>query len=177
MHIAGEVDDMPQVKIREMALTDCDVISSAFRLQGWNKPSTQYESYFAQQCEGNRTVLIAEIDTAFAGYVTVSWKSDYDPFRTKGIPEITDLNVLIRFRKRGVATALLDEAESRIMSRSQTAGIAVGLTADYGVAQRLYIRRGYCPDGLGISQNGRFLRWGDTATVDDGLVLHFVKEL
>ena len=33
--------------------------------------------------------------------------------------------------------------------RSDHAGIGFGLYADYGAAQRLYIKRGYIPDGRG----------------------------
>jgi len=51
------------------------------------------------------------------------------------------------------------------------------LTADYGGAQRLYIKRGYVPDGLGISQHGRFLLYGDIVTVDDDLTVGFTKIL
>jgi hypothetical protein len=41
----------------------------------------------------------------------------------------------------------------------------------------MYVRRGYIPDGRGISQNGFFLRYGDKITVTDELNLQFTKIL
>ena len=109
--------------------------------------------------------------------MTVVWESDYPPFRDAGIPEIVDFNVLIKHQRLGIGTALLDEAERRIAVRSPVAGIGVGLTADYGAAQVLYVRRGYIPDGRGMTQAGRAIRNGEQITVDDDLAIYFTKRL
>ena len=54
------------------------------------------------------------------------------------------------FRRRGVATLLMDAAEQLARGRGvATLGITVGLPGEYGPAQRLYGRRGYIPDGPG----------------------------
>ena len=71
----------------------------------------------------------------------------------------------------------MDAAEQLISERFDIAGIRVGLTADFGSAQRLYIKRGYVPDGCGISRHGRFLRYGDMITVDDDLTIGFTRSL
>jgi hypothetical protein len=71
----------------------------------------------------------------------------------------------------------VDTAEQLISEKTDRAGIRVGLTADYGNAHRLYIDRGYIPDGCGISYRGQFLEYGDTAIVDDELTLGFIKSL
>ncbi len=71
----------------------------------------------------------------------------------------------------------MDQAERRIAERSPVAGIAVGLTADYGPAQVLYLKRGYLLDGRGLFQRGRWLQWGEQATVDDDLVLCLTKPI
>ena len=163
--------------IRNLVSEDCVVIAEAFTQQGWNKPVEQFERLLAEADDGMRKVLVAELDGEFAGYLNVVWKSAYPPFRDRSIPEITDLNVLIKFRKRGVAGKLLDEAESLISHRSETAGIRVGLTADYGSAQRLYVRSGYVPDGFGLSYDCQPLHYGETATADDDLTLGFVKQV
>jgi ribosomal protein S18 acetylase RimI-like enzyme len=88
-----------------------------------------------------------------------------------------DFNVLPWFRRRGIGGQLMDEAERRIAERSPVAGIGVGLSADYGAAQILYIRRGYIPDGRGVSWRGAICQHGDQVSVDDGLVLYFTKVL
>ena len=54
---------------------------------------------------------VAQIEDAFAGYLTVVWSSDYAPFKGAGIPEIVDLNVLVKYRRRGIAAALLEAAD------------------------------------------------------------------
>jgi ribosomal protein S18 acetylase RimI-like enzyme len=113
----------------------------------------------------------------FAGYVTIRWQSDYAPFREQSIPEIADFNVLPPFRRRGIGTALMDEAERRISERSPMAGIGVGLYADYGAAQRMYVLRGYVPDGHGLSYRGRQVLGGEKVVVDDDLTLHLTKRL
>ena len=67
--------------------------------------------------------------------------------------------------------------EERIAARSRVAGIGVGMTADYGAAQRLYVRRGYVPDGRGLMTGGRPVAFGESVPVDDDLVLYFTREL
>jgi len=163
------------VRLRPLRDEDADVIDAAFAAQGWHKPAGQYARYFAEQNAGERDVLVAEVDGRFAGYLTIVWQSHYPPFRAQAIPEIVDLNVLIAFRRRGIASALLDAAEARIAMRSLRAGIGVGMTGDYGAAQILYVRRGYLPDGRGLAHGGETLQHGDTAVVDDDLVLYLTK--
>jgi GNAT superfamily N-acetyltransferase len=121
--------------------------------------------------------LVAESEDEFAGYFTVFWEPLYPYFRSRGIPEIQDFNVLGKFQKRGIGTLLMDAAEALIAKRSDRAGIRVGLDVDCGTAQRLYVKRGYIPDGNGISHNLTFLKYGDEVTVDDDLILAFTKEL
>src|SRR5688572_24230733 len=152
--------------LRPMSEADCVMISDAFAGQGWNKPVSQYQNYLRQSVEGKRDLLVAEVQGNFAGYVTIEWKSSYPPFREAHIPEITDLNVLKRYQRQGVATALLDEAEQRIAQRSPVIGIGVGLTANYGVAQSLYPKRGYVPDGHGIYNCGKPVEHGDVITIN-----------
>lgn len=166
-----------EVDIRRLARNDCDAIASAFQSQNWNKPVQLFEHYLEECSVGKRDIFIAEISKEFAGYVTVDWQPDYPLFKQRSIPEIADFNVLIKFQKRGVGTRLMEAAEEIISERSDIAGIRVGLTADYGNAQRLYVKRGYIPDGLGFSQRSKFLKYGDSIMVDDDLTIAFTKSL
>ena len=163
--------------IRELTAADCRPIAEAFTAQGWNKPEAQYRRYLAESQSGQRAVLVAEADRQFAGYLTIVWASGYPPFREAGIPEIVDFNVLKKFQRRRIGSALMDEAERRIAAVSPTAGIGVGLTADYGAAQILYVRRGYVPDGRGGFSNAQALHYGEMVKVDDGLNLFLLKRL
>ena len=83
--------------------------------------------------------------------------------------------MLPEYRQRGIGTRLMDAAEELAFSRSPAVGIGVGMYADYGAAQRMYVRRGYVPDGRGLTYNNRVVEPGETVCVDDDLVLHFTK--
>jgi ribosomal protein S18 acetylase RimI-like enzyme len=163
------------VKIRLLQEEDIEPIATAFQNIGWNKPPSQYQRYLLEQQEGHRMVLVAFDDDRFAGYLTVVWSSDYQPFRAENIPEIQDLNVLPQVRRMGVGTQLMTKAEELIAERSSVAGIGVGMTGDYGAAQRLYVRRGYKPDGSGLVWRNEAVKYGQQIIVDDDLVLYFVK--
>ena len=127
------------ITIRLLEEQDIPVICSAFEKAGWHRPPLILENYLFEQVKGTRVVFVAFTNDEFTGYVTVKWKSDYPPFAEKGIPEIVDLNVLPPFQRRRIASALVDKAEELIYQRSPIAGIGVGLYADYGPAQRMYV--------------------------------------
>ena len=67
----------------------------------------------------------------------------------------------------------MDEAEAEIASRSNVIG--VGLHPGYNDAQRLYIKRGYITDGLGITYQDRYLCEGEQVVLDDDLTLHLTR--
>ncbi len=163
------------VTIRLLEEQDIPVISSAFEKVGWSPRLLILETYFFEQNKGTRVIFIAFVNYEFAGYVTVKWKSDYPPFADKGIPEIVDLNVLPKFQRRRIASALMDKSEETIYQSSPIAGIGVGLFSDYGPAQQMYVKRGYVPNGLGIAYKGVHVKPGQTLPIDDDLILYFIK--
>ncbi len=164
-------------ELRRLTQNDIPLIISAFSEIGWDKPASLYQGYLEEQEKGECCVWVAFKDNDFAGYVTLKWQSSYPSFREQSIPEISDLNVLPKFRKKGIASKLLDLAEKEAGTRSPRVGIAFGLLADYGDAQKLYIKRGYIPDGLGITSHCQRVSYGDRVCVNDDLVLWFTKEL
>lgn len=165
------------IEIREIEAGDTEMIASAFQAIGWNKSESQYRNYLKEQEEGKRVILVAFSEGNFAGYGNIIWSSSYVPFQKKGIPEVSDLNVLPPFRRKGIATSIMDCAETMISKRSDHAGIGVGLYADYGAAQRMYVGRGYVPDGLGITYEWKPVTGGQQVRADDELVLWLVKEI
>ena len=163
--------------IRPLDGGDIAEIAAAFEGIGWNKPASQYERYLKEQELHTRAMYVAFVDEQFAGYLTICWTSTYEPFRGQNIPEIMDFNVLPKFRRMGIGTQLMDKAEDEIARISPIAGIGVGMTPDYGAAQRLYVLRGYIPDGRGLHYMGHPIKYGEELTADDNLVLYLTKEL
>ncbi|MEO3818768.1 GNAT family N-acetyltransferase [Plantactinospora sp. B24E8] len=176
--VDGQHEHMAPITVRPLAPADVDVLPPAFAEVNWpGKTADQYRRYLAEQEAGTRSVLVASVDDTFAGYLTVAWQSGYRPFRLAGIPEIQDLNVLPRFRRRRVAWTLMDRAEELIAERSTTAGIGVGLYVNYSAAHLMYLRRGYLPDGRGVTYRGSVVLPGTSVRVDDDLVLMLVRRL
>lgn len=164
--------------LRPLQANDIAEVAAAFAAIGWGgKDAAQYERYLAEQEAGTRVTRFAFVGGEFAGYLNVLWQSGYPPFAEAHIPEINDFNVLPRFQKQGIGTALMGEAERVIAARSPVAGIGVGMHQGYGAAQRLYARRGYVPDGRGLMTHERPVVPGESVRVDDGLALYFTKQL
>ena len=168
---------LDNLHIRPLVEDDCDRIAKAFAQQGWDKPASQFKRYLEESRAGQRLVFVAELDGDIAGYVTVVHESDYPHFKERSIPEIKDLNVFKLFQRRGIGTSLLDMAEAFVLEDSTLVGIGFGLTKDYGDAQRLYIKRGYIPDGQGAHHGVKPLKHGEHVKVDDELVLYLTKKL
>ena len=91
---------VPEPTIENLRIGDAEVISSAFAELGWDKLVTLFEKYFRNQESGTHVIFVAEVDLVFVGYVAVVWNPGYSSFADKGIPEISDLNVLPAFRRR-----------------------------------------------------------------------------
>ena len=87
--------------IRRFAESDIPVMVVRFAEHHWSKPAEIFEEYLREQKAGDRVVWIASVDNEFAGYITLAWRSQYQPFRDRQIPEVMDLNVLPPFRRGG----------------------------------------------------------------------------
>lgn len=166
------------MKIRKLEETDIHVIVSAFENSGWQtKPSNIFERYLNEQNEDKRICFVVYVGHKFAGYVTLKWHSEYKRFYKNNIPEISDLNVLPVFRRRGIGSALIKRCEELAANKSDFVGIGVGLYSDYGEAQRLYVKHGYIPDGEGVTYDYEYAIPGKEYQLDDELILWFTKKL
>jgi GNAT superfamily N-acetyltransferase len=163
------------LNLRPLDDTDPQVMAEAFSSIGWIKPVALFQRYLAEQASGTRSCWVANLTNAFAGYITINWEPTYPWFAERRIPEIQDLNVLPSFRRRGIGTSLLDQAEAQIACRSDVVGIGVGLHPGYNDAHRLYVKRGYIPDGQGVTYRDRYLREGEQVLLDDDLLLHLIR--
>jgi GNAT superfamily N-acetyltransferase len=164
------------IRIKHLEAADIPRIMAAFQNSEWQTPEPYFHDLLAEQAKERRTFLLAFYITDIAGFVTIKWQSDYPFFASSGVPEVSDLRILKQFRRSGIATALMDEAENRIYQHAEFAGLGVGLYADYGPAQQMYVRRGYFPDGHGLMHHNKPVPPGANVLVDDDLLLYYIKE-
>jgi len=164
------------ITIKTLEAKDVPLLADAFFHTVWKTQAAYFESILAEQEKENRIILVAYSGGKTAGFLNIIWNSKHPPFAEKNIPEINDLRVLEQFRRRGIATALMDEAERRIFERFPITGIGVGLYADYGPAQRMYTRRGYILDGRGLTYKNTPVPPGTSVLVDDNLVIYLTKK-
>ncbi|MBY0463098.1 MAG: GNAT family N-acetyltransferase [Alphaproteobacteria bacterium] len=162
-------------QIRPLTQSDIPAIVRAFAAVGWHKPTSTFENYFLEQEKKQRDIWLAFQNDTIAGYTTLKWHSSYPSFKEQNIPEINDFNVLPQFRRQGIGSKLLDIAEEKTRLVNKRVGIGVGLYNDYGSAQRLYVKRGYMPDGRGITYQYQPVVPGHLVCLDDDLILWFVK--
>ncbi|KXT92206.1 acetyltransferase, GNAT family [Streptococcus oralis] len=135
--------------IRKMQESDIKDLSRGFISQGWPSREEILTRYFKEQECGEREVLVAEVESALAGYITILPCAKQGPF-AEIYPELSDFNVFEPFQNQGIGNLLLEEAEKRVRLISDKVTLGVGLHSGYGPAQRLYIKRGYIPDGTGV---------------------------
>ncbi len=136
------------------------------------------EGYFEQCFEKECIILIASKDNNDVGFGLLNFEPKYQLYQKLEIPEIQDLNVIPDMRRQGIATALIEAFENIANDQgAEQVGISVGLTKDYGPAQRLYVQLGYIPDGYGVTYDRKHVTPRQAYQVDDCLCLMMVKEL
>jgi GNAT superfamily N-acetyltransferase len=160
-----------------MCETDIAYFSDEFAKLNWDDRKETLQTYFNEQKSALREVFVAEWNEVPAGYITVIPTAEHGPFSNKNIPEIKDFNVLPQFRKRGIGNLLMDCAETFAKQNHSQITLGVGLYPDYGTAQRMYVKRGYIPDGTGLWHGGKNLAPYENCVNDDELNLYFIKQL
>lgn len=137
-----------------------------------------FQTAFQEQIDGKRLILLARINGELAGYAHLNFYPQYAPFRRLGIPEIQDLFVAHDYRRQGVGEFIITECEKLAKSRGASEiGLGVGVSGQFGAAQRLYARMGYIPDGAGVVFDRQPVNAGEMRPVDDRLCLMLIKSL
>ncbi|WP_069997348.1 GNAT family N-acetyltransferase [Cellulosilyticum sp. I15G10I2] len=170
------MDSDGDIILKDMENQDCELIAEVFSQEGYSKPISLYQSYFKQQELGLRDIIIAYYQNQIVGYITIIWESHYEDFKERGIPEIKDIRVLSGFRKRGIATQLINEAEKRAARVASYCAAGVGLAESYEAAQCLYAKRDYIPNGKGVFYMDQDIQ-NDQLEVDDNQALMMIKAL
>jgi predicted N-acetyltransferase YhbS len=135
------------------------------------------DAHFEDHENGASTTILGCEDGRLVGIVTIRWYSRYPLFRERQIPLIQNIEIRYEDRGRGLGNQMLERTEQEVARRSPIAGLVVGITEDYGPAQRLYARRGFVPDGRGVCHQFTPLQNGDVVTVDHDLLLWLVKDV
>lgn len=159
---------------------DSDV-ESLYRLieeLGNAKPVEYFETNLAEQKLGKRHLYLIEHNQILTGYGILNWQPRYSLYKKLNIPEVQDLNITPAKRRQGFATAFIEFCENELRKNNvDMIGISVGLTKDYGPAQRLYFKLGFEPDGCGVSYDRSPVSHGEMHPVDDNLCLMMIKSL
>ena len=162
--------------IRKMQESDIKDLSRGFISQGWPSREEILTRYFKEQESGEREVLIADLTSAVAGYITILPIAKQGPF-AEIYPELSDFNVFEPFQNQGIGNLLMEEAEKRVRLISDKVTLGVGLHSGYGPAQRLYLKRGYIPDGTGVWYQNHPVAMKATCEDIGDLVLYLSKDL
>lgn len=164
--------------IRNMKEADAQVFYEEYTAQGWHPEVEYYLMRIREQAEGKCVALTAVYQGQPAGSLYVYLNAKEGPFKGKGYPEIVDFSVLQKFQRKGIGKKLMDVAEQIAGEYADTVCLGVGLCDAYGSAQRMYVKRGYIPDGSGVwYQDKQCVQYETVCTIDDDLVLFLSKKL
>ncbi len=167
-----------KVVIRNMEEADVPLFVDAYTAQGWHPDIHEYHNRLKDQAEGRAFALAAVYQGQLAGGLYVYLSAHEGPFQGKGTPEIVDFNVLMKYQRNGIGNRLMDAAEQLAARYGDRVCLGVGLSKEYGSAQRMYVKRGYIPDGTGVWYRGKpCVQYETICTVDDDLCLFLSKQL
>lgn len=164
--------------IRDMQPSDGAYFAHEEQLQGWDSTEDKFQMRLRDVESGKCISMVAEYEGLPAGYINVYPNSTWGAFANMGYPEIVDFAVLGKYRKRGIGTSLMDAAEKLAATYADTVYLGVGMHNGYGSAQRMYVKRGYIPDGSGVWYQDKPCTPYDTIyTNNDDLVLYLSKKI
>ena len=165
------------IVIRNLRESDVQIITDEEIAQGWHVSAEKYETRLKHQGEGKSISLVAEYKGKVAGYINIYPNSAEGAFGNKGYAEIVDFGVLIKYRNHGIGSKLMDIAEQIASQYSSVVYLSVGMHSGYGSAQRMYVKRGYIPDGSGVWYGKSVCEQYAECCNDDDLILYFSKQL
>ena len=167
-----------ELVIRDMEEADAQTFCDEYLAQGWHPEIEYYMMRIREAAEGKGVALTAVYQGHPAGSLYLYFNAADGPYKNKGWPEIIDFGVLMKYQRKGVGNRLMDAAEQIAARHADTVCMGVGLSREYGTAQRMYVKRGYIPDGSGVWYQGKqCVQYETVCTVDDDLVLFLSKKL
>lgn len=172
----GYLFQSTNIKIRVMMYEDIPLICKADNDE--SEANIIYlKNQLANQEKQECSALVALCDGEIAGYVFLYYKGRWGGLANQNLPSIVDLIVFEKYRNKKIASALMDVAEEIAKQHGNQVYLDVCLNSEYGPAQRLYIKRGYVPDGKGIYYEEKVCKIDEIYKNNDELTLCLVKEL
>ena len=141
---------MEEIIYRFMKREDIDHAVAESPPYGIDRLRKLLGTYLDEQERGLRATAAAEVGSRFAGYVTLLPSAKSGAFKKSNIPQIQDLVVFEKFKRQGIGAELMNRIEAEAGLRSDEVCLGVGLHGINGAAQRLFVKRGYIPDGSGV---------------------------
>lgn len=170
--------DDGKILVRDMRETDAQQFRDGEVAQGWlNSDIRKFQMRLADQKSGRAVSLTAEYLGNAAGYINVYPDARTGAFGGQGYPEIVDFGVLEKYQRLGIGNRLMDAAEEIAGRFADMVYLGVGLHSGYGSAQRMYVKRGYVPDGSGVWYNDAVCAQYADCRNNDDLVLYLSKRL
>ena len=151
------------ILIRTLVPDDAQILAEEEQFQGDHVTREKYDMRLQDQAEGKAVALAAEYQGQTAGYISIYPDSDF--------------GVLKKYRNHGIGSLLMDTAEQIAAGFADTVYLGVGLHSGYGSAQRMYIKRGYIPDGSGVWYGDHICEPYTDCCNDDDLILYLSKKL
>lgn len=161
------------IELRQASIDDAPALYALYGAMGKSDAG-----YFEECFDKGFIVLIASSEGQDVGFAMLNFTPKYALYKALDIPEIQDLNVIPDARQKGIATVIVNKCEELAEDQGKTQiGISVPLNANYGPAQRLYIKLGYMPDGNGITYDREPVDAMARYPADDDLCLMMLKDL
>lgn len=166
-----------EIVVRDMVASDPQSIYEAELEQGWHPSLEAYQKRFEEMNDSIMVTLVAEFKDNVAGHINLIWNPADGAFAGMGIPEVFDFGVFEKYRRHGIGNIMMDVVEGLARGKSDKICLGVGVAHAYGSAQRMYVKRGYIPDGTGVWYQNQICPQYTPCNNDDDLILFFVKEL
>lgn len=147
---------------------------SKFLFCGLKKETAEH---FSEHHKGDSTTILGYSEGRLVGLLTIRWKANYQPFKTNKIPLIHYIEIVYQHQNKGFGTKLMNEAEQIIKQQSRQAGICVNISQEFGVAMRMYAKRGYLFDGNGATVGVKAISAGQIIENIDDVFVWMIKSL
>jgi GNAT superfamily N-acetyltransferase len=149
------------------------MFDNTMEIKKWNKLDSIFDGYLDPIYKSNGHCDVYYVEDR--GFAVLNHAPKYGLYQRLNIPEIQDVFILPEARGQGSGTALIEHCEKQVSGNM--VGISVPVSPDFGVAQQLYYKLGYKPDGNGVTYDRATLTHDCRVKLDENLCLMMVKDL